>query len=173
MSLDETVGVFYSNQTVKKNALPEFRVTRDQAREWVNSFLATWVDKARSIQMKRTMAEMPRAAKSLTMGTDVIEGNAEGDRYHIAIVNAWQGLAHRKLWAAFIQQAWLDACGPRKLSEAKKKHASSDRQNAYRWFMATRGPFSEICQSLGLSESAIRSEVYRQYWAMFPMKQTA
>ena len=89
MSLDETVGVFYANQTVKKNALPEFRVTRDQAREWVNSFLAVWVDKARSIQMKRTMAEMPRTAKSLTMGPDVIEGNAEGDQYHMALTSAW------------------------------------------------------------------------------------
>lgn len=81
------VAVYFANQDLKGN--PEFYVPREDAREQVNTFMASWKKNARAIQMNYALG-IHRADLSLTMGPDVIEGYAANKPHCIGLVEGWR-----------------------------------------------------------------------------------
>lgn len=86
----EMVPMYYANRSGRGN--PCGSVSIDTARDYVQSGLAMWSKGAKYLKLLKTEAEMHRAAQSITMGPKVTQGAAEGNEYHISLVEAWKGL---------------------------------------------------------------------------------
>lgn len=89
-SVVQMVAVHYANKSGRGQAA--LFVTAESAREMVEAGLAVWNKKATYINLTKTEASLHRAAQSITMGPKVTQGAAEGNRYHISLVEAWKGL---------------------------------------------------------------------------------
>lgn len=85
----EWVACYYANRS-ETSKDPAARVTIETAREMVEAGQAIWSKGCKFLKLTKTEAEMPRADRSLVMGPQIIQLNAEGDTAVMELVAAWR-----------------------------------------------------------------------------------